>query len=622
MVIQDPFYLQTTKKEASSREHRLAQPLDRLAAFVIDGLIILTPLIVLFLSPFKRQMVESLLLHEDSHFSILLFAMIMIGVTLVIAYQTIFIAWRGATVGKLLLGLRVVDVWSGNKPSRLSAFIRAICWLLDCVLLFVPHLETLTNRIRRPLHDRIAETVVVTDRSSPATSPGVMESAFIRGVISAFVAFICTAFVAQVFMILSEIRNEHAANTNECQLEVAEDESRLRAALKDFAAGLIESECLALEATREMQERQPNMDLVYLAQSFAQSGDADVSNRYLEQVCETKANGTACLMSKVIEAWSDENWKKVDQQLKFSSLPNEPYIEVWALRHYLKQERFTDALSVIDRLRDEKSLSSFLLLQKVKSLWGMEQHDQARELASIVLDTQDTSVKHQVSQFICYEELMGSCESKTSSSCHWVGKYYEENDFDQEDSKDVLTFLKWSSCENGEEHLAKWEPHLQNENIRALVQAVAQLNDNPASAREQLWELMKEPGVSDLVKREAAHSWVASAKTIAELELLNKDFLTGSKNLSWARNGRELFAAYFQMGHYQQAMDVGIKLSESSWSNESLLKKMTIAAYQLGRRQDAYAILQSLETKSERQPASADEFSVIRRNLEQQFGRL
>ncbi len=622
MVIEDPNLPQINpSKPAHAGEHRMAQPLDRLAAFVVDGLVILTPLVVLSLAPMKRLMVESLLLHEDSAFSILLFAMILMGVVLVVTYQTVLVASRGATIGKSLLGLRVVDVWTGKKPSRLSAFIRAIGWLVDCVLLFIPHLETLTNHKRRPLHDRIAETVVVTERNKPALSPGVLESAFVRGIISAFVVFLVTIFVGQIFMILSELRNESVAVNEDCELDVREDQDRLSVALRDFAAGHIEAKCLEKEATDEMQGRHPRMDLVYLAQSFAHSGDADVSNRYLEQVCETNAEGSACVMSKVIEAWSDENWKKVDQYLNFDTLPDEPYLQVWALRHYLKQEEFAQAQVLTERLQTEKPLRSFLLTQKVKSLWGLNEKDRARDLASVALSTDEESLKHQVSQFICYEELMDSCEKK-SASCDWLSGYYEEHDFDQEDIKDSLAFFRLSQCTKEEDHVEKWVPHLQNENLRSLIQSVAHLKEDRVNARAQLMDLFLNPESTDSIKREAVYHWTQSAKKPEELEPLFKEYVQLPKTVVWAKVGRELFQAYFQRGAYQRAVDVGMKMLNTRWSNAEFLKKMTVASYNMGWRKEAYALLKASVSDDGRKPASQDEFSVIRRNLEKEFGSL
>lgn len=621
MVIQDPFLPQTNKPKAPSTEHRMAQPLDRLAAFVVDGLVVLTPLVVLSLAPMKRLMVESLLLHEDSVFSILLFTMILIGVVLVVAYQTLFVAFRGATIGKSLLGLRVVDIWSGQKPTRMAAFIRATCWLLDCALLFVPHLETLTNHKRRPLHDRIAETVVVTERSKPAKAPGMLESAFVRGVMSAFVVFIITVFVGQIFIILSEMRNERVGANEECELDVRDDQDRLAVALRDFAAGHIEAKCLEQEATAEMQNRNPKMDLVYLAQSFAQASDADVSNRYLEQVCETDADGTACVMSKVIEAWSDENWKRVDQYLKFDTLPSAPYLQVWALRHYMKQEEFTEAQALTERLQSEKPLRSFLIVQKIKSLWGLNQKERARDLASVALSTEETDLKHQVSQFVCYEELMDSCESK-SSACEWLEQYYDEHDFDQDDVKDSLAFFRMSQCIKGDEHIEKWVPHLQNENVRSLIQSVSQLKQDRVKARAQLMDLLLNPESTDSIKRAAVYHWTQSAQKPEELDALFKEFSQLPKNVAWAKVGRELFNAYFERGSYQRAVDVGMKMLNTRWSNPEFLKKMTVASYNMGWRKEAYSLLKAVDGDQDRKPASQDEFSVIRRNLVKQFGSL
>lgn len=87
--------------------------------------------------------------------------------TAVFAYQL----WgniTGATVGKRLLGLRVV-ARDGGPPSFLSCLIRSAVWLVGTTAGSFGFLVALFNRENRTLHDYVSGTVVVEAyRKSPA----------------------------------------------------------------------------------------------------------------------------------------------------------------------------------------------------------------------------------------------------------------------------------------------------------------------------------------------------------------------------------------------------------------------------------------------------------------------
>jgi uncharacterized RDD family membrane protein YckC len=74
-------------------------------------------------------------------------------------YLTGFIAARGQTPGKALIRLRVVTE-TGEKPSILNAFLRALVLILSLMFVF-PLLFPFFNPQRRALHDIIAGTYVV-----------------------------------------------------------------------------------------------------------------------------------------------------------------------------------------------------------------------------------------------------------------------------------------------------------------------------------------------------------------------------------------------------------------------------------------------------------------------------
>lgn len=94
------------------------------------------------------------------------------ALTLVIAivYGTAMIAWRGQTVGKMALGIRVVPVDEGRHVGGLGVSralkrqgayqLMTLIWPLDMINVLMP----LWERRRQSLHDKIAKTQVVRTR--------------------------------------------------------------------------------------------------------------------------------------------------------------------------------------------------------------------------------------------------------------------------------------------------------------------------------------------------------------------------------------------------------------------------------------------------------------------------
>lgn len=85
-------------------------------------------------------------------------------------YLVMFLRWRAATPGKLIVGLRVVPVDQGRNTEKLgwsNVIIRALCWTLPntyallIVIRVVDIVFPLTNPKRQALHDLAAKTQVV-----------------------------------------------------------------------------------------------------------------------------------------------------------------------------------------------------------------------------------------------------------------------------------------------------------------------------------------------------------------------------------------------------------------------------------------------------------------------------
>jgi uncharacterized RDD family membrane protein YckC len=91
-------------------------------------------------------------------------------VALGVVYETVLVAWRGATLGKLLFDLVVVRADSGRRPDRHQAALRALVpAALGAVPVLGPALAlgamswAVWSPLRQGLHDRAAGTLVVLD---------------------------------------------------------------------------------------------------------------------------------------------------------------------------------------------------------------------------------------------------------------------------------------------------------------------------------------------------------------------------------------------------------------------------------------------------------------------------
>jgi uncharacterized RDD family membrane protein YckC len=80
---------------------------------------------------------------------------------LLVAYETFLVSqWGGYTVGKKIMGLKVVTV-SGSSLDVKKAFIRAISKVLSFAVFFLGFIWMLWDPQSQTWHDKLADTNVV-----------------------------------------------------------------------------------------------------------------------------------------------------------------------------------------------------------------------------------------------------------------------------------------------------------------------------------------------------------------------------------------------------------------------------------------------------------------------------
>lgn len=86
----------------------------------------------------------------------------------------LFWAWQGATPGKLIAGVKVVDAQSGRRPSPAQALLRWVGYLISAIPLFAGFWWAKLDAEGRTWHDRLSRTAVERSRPLPASGRGLL----------------------------------------------------------------------------------------------------------------------------------------------------------------------------------------------------------------------------------------------------------------------------------------------------------------------------------------------------------------------------------------------------------------------------------------------------------------
>ncbi len=142
-------------------DYEFASPLRRAVAFSIDGLLVV--------------LVLSLTILHPNTFSGFINIQAVIVVIALILYEGLFVYYRGSTLGKFLMGIKIVDYRTQDKPSLLKCFVRPWAkllfglWIINSEFVYIillllfafNYLKMATDNESRAVHDKIAGTKVL-----------------------------------------------------------------------------------------------------------------------------------------------------------------------------------------------------------------------------------------------------------------------------------------------------------------------------------------------------------------------------------------------------------------------------------------------------------------------------
>lgn len=133
---------------------RLASIKKRSFAFFIDEML-LSLLLILALgdSFFDAKTVEEMILLTNQF--------VLEYMAIKVIYQAFFVMQYGASVGKLLVKIRVVEMNSLQTPNVVVALNRAVVRVLSEMLFYLGFLWGSLDPLRQTWHDKSAKTLVV-----------------------------------------------------------------------------------------------------------------------------------------------------------------------------------------------------------------------------------------------------------------------------------------------------------------------------------------------------------------------------------------------------------------------------------------------------------------------------
>ena len=130
----------------------------RLAAYLLDRLILCS---VLLLVRIPSLFISGGFYSQAVFFSFT--AMDILRWALISAYFVILTAFGGATLGKKAMGLRVVQLDDGRRPTFLTVLYRETVGRYLSGILYIGYILIAAGDEKQALHDRICDTLVVYD---------------------------------------------------------------------------------------------------------------------------------------------------------------------------------------------------------------------------------------------------------------------------------------------------------------------------------------------------------------------------------------------------------------------------------------------------------------------------
>ncbi|MBT4761675.1 MAG: RDD family protein [Bdellovibrionaceae bacterium] len=617
---------------------QMAKPVDRFAAAVIDIISVVSPLILLLTSPMKKQILETTLLGQESEM-VFWFVMSFIATFLVsLVYQTFFTYVYGATLGKMIFKLKVVNVWTHKNLSFSESLFRGFTWNVEALLLFIPTMGIMSHQQRRAFHDIIGESQVVCLREGGfSLSPTEFEKSFVKGVFSSIVVFFVVFLSSQVMTAFYLIKDYDyqaglleeqgdlcssvgkAANTwpNENKSEA----KRLSVAISLYSSGEISKDCLEQEADFAFSYNE-DLDLANLAKAFVYSQQVEVSDAYLERICNIDSNSISCKLSKNIENWDEEGRHNFIKDIKKET---PVFYKLWVVRDMVEQGEYRASLKLLNSLGVLSPVSSFVTSLKSKSYFGLNKIVEADLLSHSIYENSKKIAQMRISKWKCYNKLADSCTARTTEDCAVFTSLKSNDEVVQTGT--FLTSLKLNMCSTNDLNEQKMilkkiarrtssSKNLQYLNLFNNKSKIKLLNSLGKTTDEDLNKYT----LLELVKENLNNQEMA--KVVESWRGLTQDSL-------WHKIGNQIYNKSIYLNK-SLAYNIGIDILEFDQKNlilnKPFYKQLVVLGYSLKKYKSAWDILKKIPQHklfipSRNIASTTKNYDKVKRSLSKRFGQ-
>ena len=141
---------------SETNDLQLASLRRRGLAFVIDDLIVTFITVVIFWDALMRASSDA-----NSMMHMMQAELVIPLITLKFLYQFVFVWYYGATIGKMVMKIRVIDSENWGRVSMLSAAFRGVGRIVSEMFFYIGFAIGFFNEGRKTFHDFAGKTLVV-----------------------------------------------------------------------------------------------------------------------------------------------------------------------------------------------------------------------------------------------------------------------------------------------------------------------------------------------------------------------------------------------------------------------------------------------------------------------------
>ncbi len=591
MVIEDSYSLRNKKKSKKNKllpHHQLehiASPVDRLAAFVGE-MPVFVPFMSVLLAPFRHDISVAQFMGSQLQSSIAVLGMIATGALGLIAYHTLFVYFFGATPGKYFVGLRVVSIFDGQKPSFIMCLLRAISVFLEFILLGFPWLAALSHPQRRVLHDRLSDTYVkCLDEKKAASAPLFVETQLAKNVQAPGWALLLLAVAmglnyfnlekrevdyAGEFEATQKLCSDVSSTIKNWHSEIDPNPTRIAVALALYEAQSIDDTCLEKEAHFSLWRNQEK-DLGYLGLALTHAYDDRAFGEYIEKACGTDPQGETCRYAADVSR--DREIASVDLRAPASSedpLTLEDSGEIQRDFFHLHLERklhefnrLPEALTLIEKSTMNPNFADFLNLERLKIMWEMDRMTEARASFHASRAHMSQASRIQLSNWMCSAEVLNGCSSESQSVCTDFLSDYERNDGEPQPEALELNYIRAQKCvsSNAMDYISI-DKKLNSEKAHEYLAALEYVDDRKFKSAKEIFKRISDQADSDEFQTQANADLVKLSLSEMELEYFFEEFQSKSNNRADPNLAFELLRKYLSVGDFEKSSFIGESLIE------------------------------------------------------------